>query len=185
MLLIKFQDSQPTEEFCQDLSSQINIQVQLSKTSQVSVHFKSDFKVKYFQRSKNFDYRRKGNLVSTNNENANGLLLLEVDTWPVFNHLRVQLNPVEFLRSENSTGESLWVHLAKWDQNHTFDFNFEKVVARIGVRLSFSDEKKFFHHFGYGLNIEIWKRNATECFKISTLYKSKYKKVGYKTHFLA
>ena len=123
-------------------------------------------------------------MFSTDNENANGLLLLEVDTWPLFHHLRVQLNPIDFLRFESSGGESLWVHLAKRDQNSSFDLNFERVVAQIGVRLSLNDEKKFFKLFGVGINIEIWKRNATECFKISTIYKTKYKKVGYKTHLL-
>ena len=107
---------------------------------------------------------------------------MEVDCWPLFNQLRVHTDPVEFLTVENNSGESLWVYLAKLDKNHSYDFNFKKVVASIGLRLTISDEKKFFSIFGIGLNIEIWQRNSKDCFKIKTIYRTKYTKAGYKIH---
>ena len=105
-------------------------------------------------------------------------MLLEVDVWPLFNTLRVHTAPVDFLKADKDNEESLWSYLAKhfMDSNQSFEYNFQKVVGVLGVRLSFLDERRFFNFFKIGFSIECWFKDTNECFKMKSCYRSKYQK---------
>ena len=92
------------------------------------------------------------------------------------------MDPVNFLKSDKEDQESLWTHLAKnnMDKNASFEENFQNVIAVLGVRLIFNDERRFFNYFKIGFNIEVWYRTNDETFRMQSLYRSKYQKARYK-----
>ena len=102
---------------------------------------------------------------------------MEVDQWPKFTKLRVNTDPIGFLQTESNRGMTLWKYLA--DQLGGTSEHFKLILSFLGIRLSLNDERKFFKKFGLGINIEIWRRNVSECSKIASIYRTKYQKALY------
>ena len=94
----------PTEKFCQHISStySIHIIVQLGRMT---------------QRSRKSCYRRQGELFSAFPDatviggEVTLLVLESQDQWPLNPTLRLNLNPLDFFKSQNLSKKSLWRYL--------------------------------------------------------------------------
>ena len=164
-----FQITMEPEEY---LKQQKNFNVLVVLASQVSkiceIHG-----IYFFKQFRKSQYRRKGTLFSTTNENQ-PILLLEVDQWPNYTKLRVNTDPLGFLQTESNRGMTLWKYLA--NQLGGTSEDFKKIISILGIRLSLNDERMFYKQFKMGINIELWRRNAHECSKIASIYRTKYQK---------
>ena len=91
----------PTEEFCQVLS--------IDRKCQISVRLN-----KQSQRNRKSCYRRRGELFSsyplnTLSEEYIPLLLIDCDSnWPKITQFRLNLEPFEMFKKENTSKQSLW-----------------------------------------------------------------------------
>ena len=103
----------PTEQFCEKLS--------IDKKCQISVRLN-----KQSQKNRKSCYRRRGELfrfypLNTLSEEFIPLLLIDCDSsWPKITVFRLNLEPFDMFKKENSSKKSLWEFLGNFNTDNCF-----------------------------------------------------------------
>ena len=148
-------------------------------TSELQLHFAVQLS-KQTQRSRKHAYRKKGLLYQSKGDAGPfTIVLVEADSWPSIQTLRVQLEPNQSLDLSCGNQHSLWTFLAHTaSNNRDYDYNLGMAFNLLGMRYTVCDETDVFSQYKLGVCVELWCRSATSCKKITCLMKPKYKKVA-------